>query len=515
MTASTYAVHRPWQEYEATWNRADVNFHWDAPGANGVPGDRSNTAASVTVLPLDVGWIAFDVTEIVGQWAADPDQQRGLKLVPGGGASGYNTAYFYSKESAETPLHPRLEVVYLMPTPTPTATDTPLPTSTPTVTLTPTSTPTATVTTTPTATPTSVPGRVLGVVFEDLDGDTTLDPEEPRIKGAIVRVLRANEPVDQRTTGDDGSYQFEGMAPGLYQLQMEQPPEYLPVVNSRYVWVFAATSSTVHFIARPMHTPTPTPTTTPVPGRIWGLVFEDADGNGEYLPGEKPLSGATIRLLHGDQEIDTRTTDEDGKFVFAGVAPGDYLVREDDPPGYVSTLNDIPIEVVSEQTTNVYFPDYPDDQDTPTPTSTWTATPTATATPTVTPTATVTPTPVIQYTPTPTPLPGAIHGLVWLDIDGNGQVDAGEPPLAGATVHLADPGGEVLDSQTTAADGLYRFENFPPRTYLLRQSGPPRHIATTLDELTVLLSPASEIRVDFGRREGDPRFLPLTFHQGR
>ncbi len=88
---------------------------------------------------------------------------------------------------------------------------------------------------------------------------------------------------------------------------------------------------------------------------------------------------------------------------------------------------------------------------TPTQTATATLTPTATATPTTTATSAPTATPTASHTPTatrtptltptvtPTP-PGIVGGKVWLDRNGNGLLDPGEPGLGGMQLTLAPAG---------------------------------------------------------------------------
>ncbi len=109
-----------------------------------------------------------------------------------------------------------------------------------------------------------------------------------------------------------------------------------------------------------------------------------------------------------------------------------------------------------------------------TPTATWsptatdTSTPTSTATPSHTPTATLTP----SATPTGTLLPttAVIWGMVYLDGDGDGVHDPGEPGLAGATVLVAGVDSEPSKTVVTGADGRYRVEGLRlDAEYLVKQ----------------------------------------------
>jgi len=55
------------------------------------------------------------------------------------------------------------------------------------------------------------------------------------------------------------------------------------------------------------------------------------------------------------------------------------------------------------------------------------------------------------------PTPVSIGDYVWIDLDGDGQQDAGEAPVAGITVQLKDSTGTVIETTTTDADGYYAF----------------------------------------------------------
>lgn len=60
---------------------------------------------------------------------------------------------------------------------------------------------------------------------------------------------------------------------------------------------------------------------------------------------------------------------------------------------------------------------------------------------------------------------GIVGNLVWEDMNGNGVQDAGEPAVSNATVRLYDSGNNLLETQTTAADGSYAFTGLPTNDY--------------------------------------------------
>ncbi|MER3401702.1 MAG: hypothetical protein C4313_11430, partial [Thermoflexus sp.] len=76
---------------------------------------------------------------------------------------------------------------------------------------------------------------------------------------------------------------------------------------------------------------------------------------------------------------------------------------------------------------------------TPPPTRRPTARPSPTPSPVPSPSAKTLPAPTVTPTPTPTPVPMApavVWGRVFLDRNGNGRMDSGEPGVAGAVVEV-------------------------------------------------------------------------------
>lgn len=66
---------------------------------------------------------------------------------------------------------------------------------------------------------------------------------------------------------------------------------------------------------------------------------------------------------------------------------------------------------------------------------------------------------------------------VWLDTNGNGLQDVGEPGLGNVTVWLMK-GSQVIASTVTTADGTYHFPNLVPGTYIVQFDIPAGYVVS-------------------------------------
>jgi hypothetical protein len=87
-------------------------------------------------------------------------------------------------------------------------------------------------------------------------------------------------------------------------------------------------------------------------------------------------------------------------------------------------------------------------------------------------------------------LSASVGDRVWVDMNGNGIQDAGEPGLSGVTVNLLDSGGGQVDTTTTNGSGNYGFtvaagsymiEFVPPEGYGLSPQGAGSNAALDSD----------------------------------
>ena len=98
-------------------------------------------------------------------------------------------------------------------------------------------------------------------------------------------------------------------------------------------------------------TPSPTLTPTPATGDIAGTVWLDANGDGRHDAGEFGLVGVRIELIRNGLLMGMDTTDGDGTYRFAALAPGTYTAREVQPSWlhFSTTPNDVTVMLVAEQ----------------------------------------------------------------------------------------------------------------------------------------------------------------------
>ncbi len=239
-------------------------------------------------------------------------------------------------------------------------------------------------------------------VWEDLDGDGTQDAAEPAIVGATITLLNADGSVFDSNpnvagvqsltdvTDSDGQYNFDGIAPGDYRVQVDLStvtggsdlfPSPVQVADpdaagpgqdnntdSNIDTVFDTnTADQIHTSGIVTLSPGSEPTgeTDPIgaggadqpnqgliaiddpdnagnmtvdlgfvrPVSLGSTIWQDNNVNGTQDDTETPIVGATITLLNGAGTAVTGVapvlTDATGQYNFNGLPPGDYRIQVD------------------------------------------------------------------------------------------------------------------------------------------------------------------------------------------
>ena len=308
---------------------------------------------------------------------------------------------------------------------------------------------------------------VSGTVWLDENLNGTNDVGEAGIPGVTVELyldvnnngqVDAGEPVVAVVQTDRfGHYSFPGLPPGNYIVREIDPPGHISTgdvdgANDNQVRVTVAggehNQGNDFFDAKES-------------ARLYGYAFFDEDQSLTRTAGDDALEAVEVRLYKDGQLMGTTFTDENGFYEFDNLPSGYYEVRFYNEEGILIDVPGPGTPAVSDAERNratnavdyavAYYNLYPGHgrgQNTGEPVN-------------------------AGYGP-----PAALGDWVWLDLDGNGQQDAGEPGVGGIAVTLYNAESNVVAVTTTAPSGEYLFTNLPPGKYFVAFEQPPAYFFT-------------------------------------
>ena len=304
-------------------------------------------------------------------------------------------------------------------------------------------------------------GSISGVVYYDDDADAKLGASESYCRGASVELLNsAGEVVASARTAEDGSYAFEGVAPGRYRVRFTAKE-----TDSG----FSATERTMAK-GGVQQSDGPIATTRVLTvsggdaldevnagvvrmGTLTGTVWVDQNGDGIRQEGETALSGVDVQLMNGAGRViaASTVTDENGSFTFEKMAPGDYKIRVDAPEGYVfsGAAQDSVLPLESTRDGRGYSASF-----------------------------TMLGGAKVEGASFGLLTQGKIEGRIWLDDDYDGLMGENAAGLRGASVALlSGDGTEIAQTQSTRS-GEFAFERLMPGTYAVRITLPEGYVYT-------------------------------------
>ncbi len=173
---------------------------------------------------------------------------------------------------------------------------------------------------------------ITGTKWHDINGNGVRDLGEPVLSGWMIYVdLNNNGTLDQgepfQVTDTNGSYTFEGLDPGTYVLREVMQDGWLqtfpgPNANQRHrVELSGDTNSNVYNFGNALNS------------TIAGFKWHDTNVNGIFDNGENLLSGWVFYIdSNQNGEFDftevSVTSDENGRFKFENLLPGQYFIGE-------------------------------------------------------------------------------------------------------------------------------------------------------------------------------------------
>jgi protocatechuate 3,4-dioxygenase beta subunit len=266
-----------------------------------------------------------------------------------------------------------------------------------------------------------------GEVYNDFNGNGTLDSGEPGLAGWTVDLLNgSNQTIATATTGSNGAYSFPGIGPGAYTIEVVSQTGY---VQSSTPATYHETAASGQSVANLNFGEFQTVT-------LSGEVYDDANGDGVLDNGESGLSGWTVDLLNSSNQVAaTATTDSNGDYSFPGVGPGSYTIQAVVQSGYVST--DAPYHLTTSSGLNVGGFNLGE------------------------------------------ALPATLSGDVFVDVSGSGTLVSGDPGLAGWTVEAVNRSNQVAATATTNAQGDYALTGVAPGPFTIQEVLKSGYVQTT------------------------------------
>jgi uncharacterized repeat protein (TIGR01451 family) len=309
------------------------------------------------------------------------------------------------------------------------------------------------------------PSSIAGFVFLDQDDNGVKNAADTALVGVPIQLLNnLGVVVGSTVTDASGAYLFSGLPPGTYSVREPTQPAGTangktlagPVANGGTPGTPTAQGvvpSQIATLILPPGTDAAANVFAEVPAgrQVSGRVFVDTNNDGIFNGGDSGLSGVTLNLtgtdFNGLPVSATTTAAADGRYVFAGLAAGTYAVAEPTQPD--GTNNGITTAGTTGGLATLLA-----------------VTPSAITGISLTGVSTLSANNDFGEVLIPGPPATAqVSGLVYVDLNDNGGVDAGEAGIAGVTVTLTgvtSTGTPVSLTAVTGSDGSYSFTSLSP-----------------------------------------------------
>ena len=274
----------------------------------------------------------------------------------------------------------------------------------------------------------SLPGTLAGIVYYDENLSETMDGEEYGAEERHFSLWLGDREIVSVATDEAGRFDVGSLVPGNYMLRMELEESEV-IVGAESVDGEWQLPVTVEDDARISNFSVPLMWYASVSGQVWSL-----DGTLNRV--------ANIPVTLYDQlgnDLGTVLTDAQGAFTFTQLMPGEYSFSAILPEGFLFAREEDTL------TRDSYIQSQPDGM----------------------------PRFIPFYVPMGDDLSGLDIGMgangsigdrAWLDLDGNGMQDIGEPDMPGILIEIYQR-GEFVASATTDLYGHYMLTDLYPGEY--------------------------------------------------
>lgn len=299
-------------------------------------------------------------------------------------------------------------------------------------------------------------GSIGDFVWQDSNRNRTPDSGEPGLPIITVKLYVDNNGdglinpsidslVTTTSTNASGVYSFTYLPPATYLVQVDTADPDLPKDSYSNPYILTTLSNPISVTLSAGQNYTQADFGFISPGIIGDLIYQDNNGNGQWETGEPGIPGITVTLsISGSATpLYTTTTDAIGFYNFTGLTSNTYVVKViagSLPAGYIQT-GDPEYPVLSGTT---YLEICSDDSSAAFGGCDSQSTVSLRA-------GQIDLTRDFGYKP-----PRSIGDFVWLDNNGDGIQDPGEPGLSGITITLTTPDGGIFTT-TTDINGYYGF----------------------------------------------------------
>ncbi|WP_214524859.1 SdrD B-like domain-containing protein [Staphylococcus pseudintermedius] len=292
-------------------------------------------------------------------------------------------------------------------------------------------------------------------VWNDLNKDGVQDDNEPGISDVKVTLKnKAGQELKVTKTNKDGKYEFTDLPNGEYQVDFETPAGYVPTIKNTKddtkdsdgpLKAEGIISNGDNFTVDQGFYKKEEPKY-----HVGDKVWEDTNKDGIQQDSESGISGVKVTLKGKDGEtIETKATDDQGKYLFENVTKGEYTIEFETPEGYK------PTEIGkgdADKDSNGTSAKVTVDKDDITIDSGF-------------------------YKPT-----YSLGDKVWEDTNKNGIQDEDEKGIKGVKVTLKDSTGEELDTTVTNDKGEYEFKDLPNGEYEVDFETPEGYVPTVANK---------------------------------